>query len=70
MFGFAVMLQRIQNVFKKKNTQFQTKNLNLLFKVLDTKCFERLLGKCTDFLKAGIQNYKYTDGTYNLDQDF
>lgn len=37
-------------------------------KVLDTKCFERLLGKCIHLLKAGIRTYKFVDADIIVDE--
>lgn len=36
-------------------------------KVLDTKCFERLLGKCVKLIKAGIRTYKFVDAEIVVD---
>lgn len=37
------------------------------FEVLDTNCFERLLGNCVKLLKRGIRNYKFIDAATSLD---
>lgn len=33
----------------------------MFFVVLDTDCFERLLGKCTKLLERSISDYRYLD---------
>lgn len=38
------------------------------YTVLDTKCFERLLGKCIHLLKAGIRTYKFVDADIVVDE--
>lgn len=52
----------LSHTYTKTKTQKKTK------KVLDTKCFERLLGKCIHLLKAGIRTYKFVDADINVDE--